>query len=92
MCLLRPVPIWFHFHSVWTPSYTIKVTINVSGNEKQSNNKEQGHRLDPRELGAGRREMELMAYTCPIRAKSFPGEGPVSTDALRWLRTGMEMG
>ena len=37
-------------------------------------------------------EMELMAYTCPIRAKSFPGEGPVSTDALRWLRTGMEMG
>lgn len=36
--------------------------------------------LDPCELGAGRREMELMAYACPFRAESFPGKGPLSAD------------
>lgn len=37
MSLLCPVPIWSHFHNVWTASYTIKVTIKCvwQGETKQ---------------------------------------------------------
>jgi len=40
----------------------------VPGSEQQSTGEELGHRLDPHELGARRRQKEL------IRAKPFPEE------------------
>lgn len=40
----------------------------MPGSKQQSTGRELGHRLDPHELGARRREKEL------IRAKPFPEE------------------